>query len=114
MAEEKDVSQLVREFLSALWLYLRQQTAEFIRKATIVPLREAALKAAFLALTAGLMLVAAVFLGIGIMMGLANLLGSSMAAFLAAGALLIAVGVVIVLILFRPWQGKAKKKDEPA
>jgi hypothetical protein len=87
--EDKDLAQLVREFVEALGLYLKQQGRDLVTEITMKPLRRAG--AYLLALTAVTCLLALgiVFVGVGAAMGLTQALGSSAAAFGLMGVVLL-------------------------
>lgn len=112
MAEPANLTDLIREFLSTLSLYLRQRGREFVEDIAVEPIRRGAVKAGLLAVAMGLGCAGAVFLAIGLMLLLAELLGSTWAAFLVvAAAGLIAAGVLIFFVT-RSGRKEVAAKDE--
>ena len=94
--EEQDLTQQLREFVSALRQYLQQQGRELVGQVLVEPLRQAAVNVVILLLLGTLVGLALVFLGIGAVLGLAEALGSNYAlAFVLIGlALLLIAGLV--------------------
>jgi hypothetical protein len=106
MAEEKDLAELVKEFVAALMTYLRQRGQEFITDLTLKPLRKIAPKLVLLAVALTLFILGAVYLGAFMVMGLSWLCGGNpIWGHLCAAVIVLAIGLGLLMLM---------GKDKPA
>jgi uncharacterized membrane protein len=110
VAEDKPISELMKDFVEQLMLYLRERGKESVSYILLQPLQKVGIKAALLLVATALMILGAVFMGIFMVLGFASLFGGSYVwGYLCAGLLVIVIAVVLVLIMSRV--GKEERKD---
>lgn len=110
MVEEKSISELTKEFVAELMLYLRQRGKETVTHVVVEPLQKAGLKIALLLVAAAMAILAMVFLGIFMVYGFATLFyGSLMWGYLASAVLILIVAGALLLVMSRV--GKEERKD---
>jgi len=110
VAEDKSISELMKEFVEQLMLYLRERGKESVSYILLQPLQKVGIKAALLVVATALLILGAVFMGIFAVLGFAALFGGSYTwGYLCAGLLVIVIAVVLVLIMSRV--GKEERKD---
>lgn len=113
MAEEKDLSQLVKEFLAELMAYLRQSGAELVSHILVDPLRKLAGKAALLAVATTLLISGAIFLAQFMVLGFAWLFGGNLVwGYLAAAVLVIALAVILLVLVGRSGRQEGGKRGK--
>lgn len=93
--EEKDLPQLVREFVEALVLYMRQQGREWVTAVTMPPLRRAGTYLLILTAVGALLVLGIIFAGLGAVLGFAQVLGSLSAAYGLIGMVLLIAAFVV-------------------
>jgi uncharacterized membrane protein len=98
MSDQPTMAELAEETLNAASTYIRQRGRALVEDIAVEPVRRGAALALTIAFACGLLLTGAVLLGIGAVMGLSEWLGSAVAGFFAAGALVVLVGVGLVLL----------------
>jgi len=113
MAEDKDLADLMKEFVAALMTYLRQRGQEFITDLTLKPLRKIAGKLVLLTIALTLFIVGAVFLGIFMVLGFSWLCGGSYTwGYLCAGLLVLAIALIVLMVMGRAGESKKEEKRE--
>lgn len=109
MVEEKTVSELMKEFVAELMLYLRQRGKETVTHVVVEPLTKAGLKIALLLVAAAMGVLAVVFLGIFMVYGFATVFGGSlMWGYLASAVLILIVAAVLMVVMSQV--GKEERK----
>lgn len=112
MAEEKNASELMREFVATLMTYLKQQGAQFVTAVTVEPLKKFAGKAAIGCAGLTLLVLGLIFLGMFMVHGFAALFGGSyLWGYLASAVLVMIVGVLLMMIMARSGKGEVAGKD---
>lgn len=111
MAAEKDLSELIKEFVAELMTYVRQRGKETVTEVVVQPLTMAGIKIGLIIAAAALMVLAAVFLGIFMVIGFATLFGGSyLWGYLCSGVLVMVLAAIVLLIMSR--LGKEEKSDK--
>lgn len=111
--EEKDLTQLVREFVEALGLYLKQQGRELVTEVTMKPLRQAGLYLLLLTAVSSMLALGIVFVGLGAALGLTEALNSSAAAFGLMGVVILLAAFVTYRLWVSRGQTEGKEKSGP-
>jgi len=110
MAEEKSLSELMKEFVEQLMLYVRERGKESVTYILLQPLQKVGIKAALLVAATAMVVLGAVFLGIFAVLGFAELFGGDLLwGYLCGGLLVIIVAAVLALVMSRV--GKEARKD---
>lgn len=110
MAEEKSISELMKEFVEQLMLYVRERGKESVSYILLQPLQKVGIKAALLVAATAMVVLGAVFLGIFAVLSFAELFGGDLLwGYLCGGLLVIIVAAVLVLVMSRV--GKEARKD---
>ncbi|MBU0610930.1 MAG: hypothetical protein KKI08_23825 [Armatimonadetes bacterium] len=113
MAEEKSISELMKEFVEQLMLYVRERGKESVSTILLQPLQKVGIKAALLVAATAMVVLGAVFLGIFAVLGFAELFGGDLLwGYLCGGLLVIIVAATLVLAMSRV--GKEVRKDDRA
>lgn len=107
MAEEREVSVVMREFVNALMAYVRQQGAEFVTAAVVKPLQKAAAKIALLFAAVVAIVIGLVFFSNFMVLGLAELLGALWLGYLATAIIMF----IVAVILFKVMSGGKAEED---
>ena len=110
MQDEQPLGELIREFISSLGAYLKQNAADAVNKVLSQPLKRAAKKVVFLALAFGLTFMAAVFLALAFFNVLLELSLPKSAAYAVTCVICLLVGALCALVIK---DGK-KSKDRGA
>lgn len=115
MADEKTVSELMKDFVATLMVYLKQRGAEFVTAVTVEPLKKFAGKVALGCAGLTLLLLGLVFLGLFMVQGFAALFGGSyLWGYLASAVLVILLGVILMMVMARSGKEVASKDAKPA
>ena len=112
MPDEQSLGELIREFISTLGAYLKQNAADAVNKALSKPLKRAAKKIVFLGFAFGLAVMAAVCLSLGFFNLLIELLEARSAAYAITCVLCLAVAALCAWVVFK--DGKKKAGTKPA
>jgi uncharacterized membrane protein len=111
MADDKSISELMKEFVEELMLYLRQRGRESVSYVVVEPLSTAGIKVAMILVAAALMIIGAVFLGNFMVLGFAALCGgSALWGYLCSAVLVMVLAVVVLLVMSRV--GQEDKTDD--
>ena len=115
MVEEKTVSELMKEFVEELMLYLRQRGKETVTHVVVEPVQKAGIKIALLLVAAALMVIGAVFLGNFIVLGFTELFGGSyLWGYLSAAVLVMILAGVLVLVMSRVGKQESNHGNQEA
>lgn len=112
--EDKDLTQLVREFVETLVLYLRQQGRELVTEVTAKPLRQVGAHFLLLIAVASMLGLGIALAGIGAALGLRELLGSSAAALGVMGLLALLGAFVTYRLGTSRRRREGKRSNGPA
>ncbi|NPV47351.1 MAG: hypothetical protein HPY69_10355 [Armatimonadetes bacterium] len=106
--EDKDLTQLVREFVETLLLYLRQQGRDLVTEVTTRPLRRAGAYVLLLAAVSSMLTLGIALVGIGAALGLRELTGSSAAGFGLMGLVML----LAAFVTYRLGTPRSRRKEE--
>ena len=113
MAEQHEVSELTKQFLHALMLYLKQRGAELTTAILVDPLRKMAGKIGLGCAGITFVCLGVVFLGMFMVHGFARLLGGDYVyGFLASAAVVLILGALSFWLMSRAGKGEAKKRGK--
>jgi len=113
MAEDKNVSELMKEFVATLMTYLKQRGVEFVTAVTVEPLKKFAGKAALGCAGLTLVLLGLIFLGLFMVQGFASLFGGSyLWGYLASAVLVMLIGAILMLVMARGGKEEVASKDD--
>ncbi|MEN6305925.1 MAG: hypothetical protein ABFD96_24580 [Armatimonadia bacterium] len=107
MAEEREVSVVMKEFVGALMTYLRQQGAEFVTAAVVRPLQKAAVKVALMFAAVVAIVIGLVFFSNFMVLGFAKLFNALYWGYLSAAVIMF----IVALILFKVMSGGKAEED---
>ena len=112
MAEEKDLAELMKEFVAALMTYLRQRGQEFITDLTLKPLKKIAGRLAVLVVALTFCALGAVFLGFFMVQGFSWLFGgSTIWGYLCSAVVVLVLALVLFMVMGHAGPGKEVAKD---